>query len=304
MIEETVSAAVPATSTDQMIEVLVESISPSPWQRRRFFDPERLKELSDSIKMTPGGLIQRIVVRRLDDNGAHELIVGERRWRAYKLLGREAIPAILKDISADEAREMVLVENIQREDMTLAETGRNLADLLETYDGNIQRLIEKTGKSRGYVEDRLLIVEQPREIQNMVDEQKINLAQLKVIAQIPDEKVRVDFAKKAAKLMLSATELKGQLQRILEPKTNGNRQPSAGEGTMKFNTVSKSIINAFDAFDKFDFTMLKDPKKREQLLKQIGILEKSLTRAKGVLSTPATADVVEISQPDKQAVSA
>lgn len=280
---------VPAVNGDQMRDIPVDKITPSPWQRRRLFDPEKLKELAESIRANT--LVQPIVVRILDEPDAFELIAGERRWRAHKLLQAETVRAIVKNISADEARVMVLVENIQREDMTLTETARNLKDLLETFGGNVAALVEKTGKSRTYIDDRLIIVEQPREIQNMIDEEKINLAQLKVIAQVPEESVRIEFAKKAAKLTLTAIELKGQLQRVLGSKTNGNgSRPSAGEGAMKFNTVSKSIINAFDAFEKFDFTMLRDPKKREQLLKQVGILEKSLARAKGILAAPPAPD--------------
>lgn len=274
---------VPATD-DRMMDLSVERISPSPWQRRKYFDPQKLDELAESIKAN--GLVQPIVVRSLDEEGSYELIAGERRLRAQKSLGRETITAIVRNISANDARVLVLIENIQREDLTPTETARNLYDLLESFGGNRTALIKQTGKSANFVNDRLLIVDQPREIQNMIDEEKINLAHLKVIVEIEDHKQRIEAAKQAAKLNLTATELRGRFQRFFKPKTSGPR-PSAGDSTVKFNQVNRSVITTFEAFEKFDFTMLKDPKKREQILRQIGVLEKTIERAKASLAASA-----------------
>jgi ParB family transcriptional regulator, chromosome partitioning protein len=272
---------------DHIFEILTEKVIPSPFQPRRHFDQERLKELGESIRVQ--GLVQPIVVRSVEGSDTFELIAGERRLRAHRLIEQKTVRAIVKRVSSEEARSMTLIENLQREDLTLMEEAKCLYDLLESLGGNHQAVAEKVGKGLTYVDDRLLLVNLPREVQNMIDDKKINMAQAKVIAEVPEEKEQVAGAKLAAKLNLSANELRGRLQRALKPKT---ARPTSGEGegaTVKFNQVSSSLVRLYDLLDKFNFDMLRDAKKRETLTKQIGVLEKALQRAKARLAAAPVA---------------
>ena len=264
---------------ERVVEIPVASIVPSPWQRRRRFDEQKLQELSESIRIN--GLQQPIKVRHPDGstNGTYELVFGERRLRAHKLIDRETIKAFVTDISAEEARTLVLVENLHREDLAPTEEAANLMDLLEAFEGNKQAVVDKIGKSMTYLTDRLLVLDQPEEIQAMLDEKKINLAQLKVISELADPKAMINAANIAAKLNLTANELRGRLQRQLGSKKTRNTTSTA-EGNVKFQQVSTSLVNLYDLLENFDYAMLGDEKKKETMLKQIGILEKSLARAK------------------------
>lgn len=287
----------PASKSGQAVDIVVANITPSPFQSRRIFNQEKLRELGESIKATR--LIQPIVTRQIGED-AWELIAGERRWRAHKLIGRDIIPSVVIEATDEEAHAMVLIENIQREDLTITEEARDLVTLLELKDGNKQAVCEKIGKGINYLNDRLLVAEQPREIQNLLDEKKINLTILKVIAEAQDEASKLTMATAAVKLNLSENQLRGRFQRLLKPKENRS-SGAAGSNSVKLNQVSKNVIGAFEALDKFDFEMLRDPKKRETLHKQLGILEKAISRAKERLATPITPQL-EVVPAEKAAI--
>jgi len=116
-------------------------------QPRKSFDDDSLKELANSIKAD--GVIQPIVVRKVDDR--YEIIAGERRFRASKLAGLEKVPVIVKNVNDRKARELALVENIQREDLNPIEEAISLKTLMEEYKLTQQELSDIIGKSRSYI---------------------------------------------------------------------------------------------------------------------------------------------------------
>jgi len=281
---------------EQVMEILVEKIFRSPHQPRHHFDEEKLKELAESIRANR--LLQPIVVRMLDgEAGTYELIAGERRLRAHKILEREKIPAIVQDITEEEARNLILIENLQREDLTPIEEAECVGALAKQFRGNLQAVADKLGKSMTYVSDRIAILELPREAQHMLDEKKINFAQAKVILELEGDKARMDAAKLAVKLNLSANQLRGRLQRSLKGKETKAGAKGEQSGVIKFNQLSVTVVRLYDALEKFDFDMLRDAKKRDTLLKQMGILQKSLARTHEQLSKPVENEEVEPSKP-------
>lgn len=123
-------------------------------QPRKSFDDDSLKELANSIKAD--GVIQPIVVRKVDDR--YEIIAGERRFRASKLAGLEKVPVVVKNVTDRKARELALVENIQREDLNPIEEAISLKTLMEEYKITQQELSDIIGKSRSYIANNLRLL--------------------------------------------------------------------------------------------------------------------------------------------------
>ncbi len=146
----------------QLQRVPVDLISPDPEQPRREFDPDRLRELADSIAQN--GLVQPLLVSRQGDQ-QFQIIAGERRWRAALQAGLERVPVIELQLSETEARVFSLVENIQREDLNPLEEARAFRDLLENSGWNQQQLADSVGKSRSAIANRLRLLELPEPVQ-------------------------------------------------------------------------------------------------------------------------------------------
>jgi len=277
-----------------IVNVPVSKIQASPFQSRRVFQPERLQELADSIRINR--LIQPIVVRRISED-LYELIAGERRWRAHKLINWETIDSYLIEATDEEAHAMVLIENIQREDLTITEQARDLVALLEFYGGNKQAVCVKVGKGEKYVADRLLVPEQPREIQNLLDEDKITLAHLRIISEAKDDKVKLEMANSAARMKLSEKQLRGRFQKFLTPKET---RPSAGTNSVKVEALGRSLILTYEMLEKFEYDMLRDPKRRATLQKQVAIMKEAIRNAEEKLTRPVEGGL-EVVRADKVA---
>ena len=169
-------------------EIDIDNIKPNPFQPRKKFDEEKLKELSESIK--EHGLLQPIVV--IKKKGHYVLIAGERRLRASKLSGKETIRAIIADISLDNLRELALMENIQRENLNPIELALSLNELIEKYNVTHDKLAEIVHKSRTYVTNVLRLLNLSDFTQNKISEGLISSGHAKVLVGLePDEEKKI-----------------------------------------------------------------------------------------------------------------
>src|SRR5271170_5668088 len=143
----------PATANGEAVRHIgIDTIERSPFQPRTEFDPEQLHELADSIKQR--GVIQPLVVRPLSGTGdvrRYELIAGERRWRAARAAGLTTIPAVVREASDQEALEIALIENLQREDLNAIEEARAYDQLATQFKLTQEQIAEKVGRSRAAV---------------------------------------------------------------------------------------------------------------------------------------------------------
>jgi len=158
----------------------IDSIFPNPKQPRNIFDKEKLNELAQSIKQV--GIIEPVLVYK--DNNKYILIAGERRWRAAKISGYSHIPAIVKSVDSIENNvfELMLIENIQREDLTPIEEAVCLSQILETKKLTHEQLAQIIGKSRSHVTNSLRILKLPAEIQNAINNKTISTGHAKILA--------------------------------------------------------------------------------------------------------------------------
>lgn len=169
----------PIVTAAEIEPIKIKQIIAGTYQPRKYFDETALKELSDSIKVN--GLIQPIVLRKSDDD-KYEIIAGERRYRATKMLGKETINAIVKKVNNHEALEMAIVENIQRSDLSLIEEAKGYQQLMDEFSYTQEQVATKTGKSRSHIANILRLLDLPLEVQLMVDQKKLSLGHAKTIA--------------------------------------------------------------------------------------------------------------------------
>jgi len=192
------------TATESDIKQLpVDEIRPNPYQPRKTFNEEALNELAESIKNY--GVFQPIIVKK--SIKGYDLIAGERRLRASKLAGRDTIPAIIKDFSDDQMREIALLENLQRENLTPIELAWAYKGIIESLHIRQEDLADKIGKSRSHVTNTLGLLRLPEEIQNQILDNKISMGHAKILSKIDDDYKVKEFADRIVNNNISVREL-------------------------------------------------------------------------------------------------
>ena len=156
----------------------IEWIVPGPWQPRRNFDTDELKELAASIKSR--GLLQPVIVRPHPDRSAQfQLIAGERRWRASQMAALHEIPAIISDFEDKEAAELSLIENIQRRDLSVIEEAEGYQALLDKHGYSQQELAEIVGKSRSHIANIGRLLSLPQTIKDKLVKRLLTMGQVR-----------------------------------------------------------------------------------------------------------------------------
>ena len=158
--------------------ITVNNLIAGIYQPRRSFDPQKLQELSDSIR--ENGLIQPIIVRK-SDAGAFEIIAGERRFKASKMAGLDKIPAIVKDIDNIQALEFAIVENVQRADLSLIEEALGYKQLITEFHYTQDQVAKKIGHSRSHIANILRLLSLPQEVQDLVAAGQLSFGHAKLI---------------------------------------------------------------------------------------------------------------------------
>ncbi len=203
-----------------VVAVALDDISPNPFQPRRTFDEEKLKELADSISVH--GVVQPIILRPA--GAGYELIAGERRWRAAMLAGLAEIPALVEDLGDRDVMEIALIENLQREDLNPVEEARAYRVLQDEFGLNQRELAERVGVSRPQVANVLRLLGLPEAVQALIGEGRISMGHAKVIMGVPEER-REAFAHHIAERGLSVRAAE-RAAPSWEPQP---RQPSVGD---------------------------------------------------------------------------
>lgn len=205
------AAAVPANLPFR--EIPVGAIAPAPHQSRKKFDENSLQELADSIRSE--GLLQPIVVRETGD-GAFELIAGERRWRAFKLLNLKMIPArVVKATDASSAA-MTLIENLQRENLNPIEEAFGLGSLMRDFNLTQEAVSERVGKPRSSVANTLRLLSLAPEIQGFVATGILSVGHAKVLLGVPDAAQRLLLARRFVETQCSVRAAEDLVKRVLD----------------------------------------------------------------------------------------
>ena len=208
------AAAAPAQSVaGGPLQIDIDLIDPSPYQPRTRFAEAGLDELAQSIRAS--GIIQPLVVRKIGSR--YQLIAGERRWRASQRAQLLRVPVVLREVSDEQALELTLVENIQREDLNPIEQARAFDRLMEEFHLTQDEVASKTGKDRVTVANsiRLLSLEGP--LLEWIEEGKITAGHGRALLAVEDRKLRNDLALKASRGKLTVR----QLERMATRRSRG-----------------------------------------------------------------------------------
>jgi ParB family chromosome partitioning protein len=182
-------AALPEDHSEKIWQISLDSITPSPLQPRKEFGTDALSELVESIRQH--GIIQPLIVRRVD--GRHELVAGERRWRAALALGLAEVPVIIRSADDRDVLELSLIENLQRADLNPIEEAQGYARLAGEFGMRQEEIAQKVGRSRAAVANAMRLLDLHEQVQTWVTQNLISVGHAKVLLALksPDEQLAV-----------------------------------------------------------------------------------------------------------------
>ena len=186
-------------------QIAVDRITPNPKQPRIAADPAALDDLTASIR--EHGVLQPILVRPLE-RGHYEIVAGERRWRAVTALALALIPAIIEEMSDEQAIEIAVIENLQRENLSPLDEAAIFARMTSELGYSIRKLANKLGKDKGYIENRLRLVAAPADVRALVAERSDTISHAYELMKIDDPARRAELAAQIARGELSLARLK------------------------------------------------------------------------------------------------
>ena len=207
---------------NSVIEIDVAKVEPNPDQPRKVFNEQSLQELADSIAMH--GVIMPIVVNKKGDK--FMIIAGERRWRASRLAGKQTVPAIVKDYTEREVKEISLIENLQREDLNPIEAANAMKQLMEEYGITQEDLAERIGKSRSAVANTLRLLTLEEEVIDLVSAGTLSQGHARALITLPKE-VQVSIAKKAVAKRMSVREVEQAVKDYYNPPEEARKARNA-----------------------------------------------------------------------------
>ena len=199
---------------DAVVQVAIELIDENPYQTRAHFSAEALEELANSIRAT--GVVQPVVVRPGAD-GRFVLILGERRCRASKLAGKTTIPAIVRRVSDQQAAEMTVVENLQRQDLNCVEQAAAFSKLSRDFGLTQEQIGQRVGVSRESVSNYMRLLKLPPAVLQHLQEGRLGFSEARVLLQLLDPSLIATIADEAIKKHLSVTQLEELVDRTNIP---------------------------------------------------------------------------------------
>jgi len=196
-LDALLSGDYPADHLENVNEVAIADIVPNRFQPRKEFDPDRLTELAESVKLY--GVLQPVVVRRRDQG--YELVAGERRWRASQIAGLKVIPALVRDYTDTEMTAVALVENLQRENLNPMEEAIAYRQLIDEFGFTQEEVSRKIGKSRSFIANSVRLINLPTVVQEYVSRGTMTPGQARPLLVLPTLELQ---AEAAAKIMAQA----------------------------------------------------------------------------------------------------
>lgn len=214
-LESLFEDAAPSFESDTRIETLpLREVEPDPGQPRKTFDDETLAELSASI--AEHGLLQPIAVRP-KPSGGYLIVAGERRWRASRMAGLTEVPVIVKDVTDEQAMELALVENLQREDLDPVEEAAGIRELMTRCDLTQEQAARKLGKSRSALANSLRLLSLPETVLELLKSGFITIGHAKVILGLPTPELQEEAAQMIADNQLNVRQAEALCKKLAKP---------------------------------------------------------------------------------------
>lgn len=233
---------------NEVVELEVEKIEPNRFQPRTIFDDEKIQELAQTIHTH--GMIQPIVVRKLDGE-RYELIAGERRWRAVTFLEWEQIPAIIREMSDTETASVALIENLQREELTVIEEARAYAQLLELHSLTQEALAQRLGKNQSTIANKLRLLKLPEPVQEALLQKVITERHARALIKVKDETKQLEILQLIIEQDLNVKQTEERIAALNEKNEAPKRKRAQLKGINKdiriaMNTIRQSLSMVSD----------------------------------------------------------
>ena len=222
-------------------EINLDEIRSNPYQPRKTFNEDALKELAESIKNY--GVFQPVIVKK--SIKGYDLIAGERRVRASRMAGLTKIPAIIKDFSDELMREIALLENLQRENLTAIELAWAYKGIIDSLHITQDELAEKIGKSRSSITNTLGLLTLPANVQNMVLDGKISMGHARELSKLDDKEKINEYAKKIVTDNLSVRNIE-ELSRNSDIKRKNPINKVAKENSNEYRYIERALSEKLD----------------------------------------------------------
>lgn len=243
-------------------EVKLSLIKPNPYQPRRNFNPEKIKELADSIKMH--GVFQPIILKQVKDG--YLIVSGERRFRASLSVGLETIPAIIRPYEANKLAEIALLENLQREDLTPIEEAQGYQAMMQRFNLTHLELSKQVGKSRSHITNLLGLLKLPEEVSNMLSEKKISMSHARALSKLSSHDNMIKLAQDIINKDLSVRQIENILKKQNASKGTVSKRTYFLDDEVveiiehkfkvKLKTTNKSLI--FESYNQEDLDKIID----------------------------------------------
>jgi ParB family transcriptional regulator, chromosome partitioning protein len=198
---------------DVLLTVNPERIDPNPNQPRQHIDPEKLRELAQS--MSEQGIVQPLVVRRV--GARFQIIAGERRWRAAKQAGLAKVPVVVREANDAELLEIALVENIQREELNPIEEAAAYRRLVTELGYSQEQVAQRVGKDRSTVANLLRLLRLPREIRGLIAEQKLSPGHARPLLALAAPEAQVEIARQIVERGLNVRDVERRVKAASRP---------------------------------------------------------------------------------------
>ena len=245
----------------------IDEIIPNREQPRKQFDDEALADLSESIAQH--GVLQPLLVRPMPD-GSYQLVAGERRWRASRMAGLTEVPVVVRDMDEQEAAELALIENLQREDLNPMEEALGYQTLMDTYGMTQEEAAQRVNKSRPAVANALRLLHLPQAVADLVAEGKLSAGHARTVLSFEGAQAQTDAAVVAVEKGLSVRELERMAKAAKaaprKPKTPARRDSFYDEvelalreslgRVVKVAATSKGGVLQLEFFDQEDLRAL------------------------------------------------
>lgn len=246
---KTIEAVIDETiNPDEVMQLPLAEITPNRYQPRSIFNEEKIAELAQTIHTH--GMIQPIVVRTIDDDEKrYEIIAGERRFRAVSLLQWETIPAIIREMNDKETASVALIENLQREELTVIEEAQAYQRLLDLHGLTQEALAQRLGKSQSTIANKLRLLKLPEVVHQAITDKLVTERHARAMIRLKDENQIIKILAEVIEKGLNVKQTEERIKLILEPKQKPKKPQFKGvskDVRIAMNTIRQSLTMVSD----------------------------------------------------------
>ncbi|NOV02762.1 ParB/RepB/Spo0J family partition protein [Paenibacillus planticolens] len=247
--------------SDKVIQIPLAQLRANPYQPRKHFNEDSIKELADSIK--EHGVIQPIIVRKVLKG--YEIIAGERRFRASQVSGLATIPAVERNFTDQQVMEIALIENVQREDLNAMEIAFAYQGIIDQFSLTQEELSAKVGKSRSHIANFLRLLQLPESIKQYVSRGTLSMGHARAIVGVKDDKIKKELAEATISKQWSVRELEEAVKMLEESpgqekektkQKEKNRDPYINQAEDQLRDIYRTTVKIKNQQDKGKIELL------------------------------------------------